>query len=906
MYVMPFWCSLAYPVPACQYLWCVDPSSEAPSASAAYAAVPFVYDTSEAREAQALAPAASPAIVVDTVPDVAFVPNFAVPSSVQAHLPKFERMHKIILQTAKFVRHAGGQTEFVLRVKQAANPNFKFLEPHDQQHPYFRWLVNTKPEDMMSIDAAPSAVLSSSAHEASPVTAAGSHDSGPPTVPTSVVQQPSVHEELPQSAVTAQASTAALPPTAATHAANATTEESPAQPPALPVADMQALAKRIGMAQPAPAQPSNHGPKLITVPDRGLGIQPPQAVNSPGAVPYEIQAIVQKLVHFIKKAGPRFEATVRNKEKANPRFAFLLPWNQHHAYYRQQLVEVLGEATADEVIALRAASVPEAPQAQLGAGTVPAQQATPATPSKASDAQASEAAADDLHHQADAVIPAGSQLAQSLAVTNSDDSERSQGNGADRAVSGSDEIASRSAATDADVLAEADQQDGGASSTAGDADQQGPEPADSSYVGASGRMAPPGVTVLRSNPRFASRPLKSAPDADSPAADKPKGDLATAEESVQQHEIASPGLTSQPSKRRQDRQEPDAQLHPTQEPEAAVVLRQEQAGQPARQQVQRAQEQQHAAHAAAFSLEAVMEAQSALVHERHRNPQPNMTEDEKKAHRRRLVRQMLEAKQKSQAEAEEEKRKMQQEALAKYRQAFASDAEEEVIHMKLEDDETYEAPEPGEIVDEPEGKPVSGPVLNAPPPSPLPTLEALIKPRQDLVPQQRVFPLPSSSTQQSNQRNDRGGEAGTGSLGHSSNSAESAGRARRRHRHRHKRSRSSSGNSHSHGRRTTRRHKHRRRSRSSSGDSQLHLTRKQSRKHKRSSRQDSDSRRSGQSSKRSKQRRSPYESSQSESGSQDTRKRRHRDTGSSAESGGGVEDAAEALRAKIRAVLGGL
>lgn len=68
--------------------------------------------------------------------------------------------------------------------------------------------------------------------------------------------------------------------------------------------------------------------------------------------------------------------------------------------------------------------------------------------------------------------------------------------------------------------------------------------------------------------------------------------------------------------------------------------------------------------------------------------------------------------------------------------------------MKLEDDETYEAPEPGEIVDEPEGKPVSGPVLSAPPPSPLPSLEALIKPRQDLVPQQRIFPLPSSSTRQ--------------------------------------------------------------------------------------------------------------------------------------------------------------
>jgi len=36
----------------------------------------------------------------------------------------------------------------------------------------------------------------------------------------------------------------------------------------------------------------------------------------------------------LQKAGPKFEATVRNKEKANPRFAFLLPWNQYHQYYR--------------------------------------------------------------------------------------------------------------------------------------------------------------------------------------------------------------------------------------------------------------------------------------------------------------------------------------------------------------------------------------------------------------------------------------------------------------------------------------------------------------------------------------------------------------------------------------------
>jgi hypothetical protein len=70
----------------------------------------------------------------------------ACTTSCHAHVLQLLLALQIILQTAKFVRQAGGQTEFVLRVKQAANPNFNFLEPSDLQHPYFRWLVSTKPE----------------------------------------------------------------------------------------------------------------------------------------------------------------------------------------------------------------------------------------------------------------------------------------------------------------------------------------------------------------------------------------------------------------------------------------------------------------------------------------------------------------------------------------------------------------------------------------------------------------------------------------------------------------------------------------------------------------------------------------------------------------------------------------
>lgn len=48
---------------------------------------------------------------------------------------------QIIAQTANFVRGAGRQSIFVLRVKQGGNPKFAFLMPDNPLHPYFQWLV---------------------------------------------------------------------------------------------------------------------------------------------------------------------------------------------------------------------------------------------------------------------------------------------------------------------------------------------------------------------------------------------------------------------------------------------------------------------------------------------------------------------------------------------------------------------------------------------------------------------------------------------------------------------------------------------------------------------------------------------------------------------------------------------
>lgn len=62
---------------------------------------------------------------------------------------------QVIQQTANFVREGGGQLEVLLRVKQAGNPLFDFLLPTSTLHPFYRWLVTTRPEDLVVINAAP-------------------------------------------------------------------------------------------------------------------------------------------------------------------------------------------------------------------------------------------------------------------------------------------------------------------------------------------------------------------------------------------------------------------------------------------------------------------------------------------------------------------------------------------------------------------------------------------------------------------------------------------------------------------------------------------------------------------------------------------------------------------------------
>ncbi|KAJ3298810.1 hypothetical protein HK104_010258 [Borealophlyctis nickersoniae] len=62
-----------------------------------------------------------------------------------------------------------------------------------------------------------------------------------------------------------------------------------------------------------------------------------QASPSLEIPPEDLQTVIDKMARFVSKNGPEFERKVREKNQGDPRFAFLLPWNEYHAYYQSKI-----------------------------------------------------------------------------------------------------------------------------------------------------------------------------------------------------------------------------------------------------------------------------------------------------------------------------------------------------------------------------------------------------------------------------------------------------------------------------------------------------------------------------------------------------------------------------------------
>ncbi|KAI8811330.1 alternative splicing regulator-domain-containing protein [Cladochytrium replicatum] len=56
-------------------------------------------------------------------------------------------------------------------------------------------------------------------------------------------------------------------------------------------------------------------------------------------LPPDANAIIDKLADAVARNGPLLEERIKENCSGDPRFAFLLPWNEHHSYYKKRLTE---------------------------------------------------------------------------------------------------------------------------------------------------------------------------------------------------------------------------------------------------------------------------------------------------------------------------------------------------------------------------------------------------------------------------------------------------------------------------------------------------------------------------------------------------------------------------------------
>ncbi|KAG2176129.1 hypothetical protein INT43_005362, partial [Umbelopsis isabellina] len=61
----------------------------------------------------------------------------------------------------------------------------------------------------------------------------------------------------------------------------------------------------------------------------------------------DIYEVITKTAAFVAKAGSSLESKIKEKNFGNPKFAFLNPWNELHAYYRSQVDYFISQGGAD-------------------------------------------------------------------------------------------------------------------------------------------------------------------------------------------------------------------------------------------------------------------------------------------------------------------------------------------------------------------------------------------------------------------------------------------------------------------------------------------------------------------------------------------------------------------------------
>ncbi|CAG8794390.1 32733_t:CDS:2 [Gigaspora margarita] len=228
-----------------------------------------------------------------------YVPKYSVPQGIAT--PSDDRVDEIIERTAKFLNSStDSQMEIVIQAKQANNPKFSFLNKDDPLYPYYKHVRLLLQTGLFSYEDSDKEDNNASGNR--PYKNIGKN----------IVKQ--------------------------YRGDNLKSRRDSHNNDHLKSTDSKGAIGELNSSG-VNAEDSN------TVKSSKPQSQPIGPVIVP---PPDLKIIIDKMATYVSKSGESLEAKVREKHIDDPRFSFLLPWNEFHSYYRQRIQhEKAAETTSD-------------------------------------------------------------------------------------------------------------------------------------------------------------------------------------------------------------------------------------------------------------------------------------------------------------------------------------------------------------------------------------------------------------------------------------------------------------------------------------------------------------------------------------------------------------------------------
>lgn len=261
----------------------------------------------------------------DTTP---FTPSVQLDLPVDMEIPSTLKLNQIIEKTAKFISSQGPQMEILLKTKQAANPQFNFLNHDGQYNSYYKHILG-----MMKTGTYPWQDTISKSEE-------NSQDSEDFKVNGTSDAQPSSLVAI------------VIPKMTFKPSADCAYTQLISKITKAPIAEIEKqklqeteLQKNGGSSNSAPTDIVKKSGGLMGLvhysSDSESDEEEPNVITYTGIIPpSELQVVIDKTAAYVAKNGVDFEETLRKKNDV--RFQFLDKSNEFYQYYFFKVNEIRG------------------------------------------------------------------------------------------------------------------------------------------------------------------------------------------------------------------------------------------------------------------------------------------------------------------------------------------------------------------------------------------------------------------------------------------------------------------------------------------------------------------------------------------------------------------------------------